>query len=127
LDGARDVLLNNTSWPAGNTHNSLIDLILAGGLPGMLLFLLGCAAAARRALQSRGFLRIAALGMYAYIAGFGLVSPNLTYLQGLASFLILAVDAILLAQASLRERASLRYLQWLRQNAWPRHGMGASA
>jgi O-antigen ligase len=127
LDGARDVLLNNTSWPAGNTHNSLIDLILAGGLPGMLLFLLGCAAAARRALQSRGFLRIAALGMYAYIAGFGLVSPNLTYLQGLASFLILAVDAILLAQASLGERASLRYLQWLRQNAWPRHGMGASA
>jgi len=127
MDGARDVLLNHTSWPAGNTHNSLIDLVLAGGLPAMLLFLLGCAAAAKRALQARGLLRVAALGMYGYITGFGLVSPNLTYLQGLASFLILTVDAMLFAQAFIGEKASLRYLQGLRQNAWPHHGMRASA
>jgi len=127
LDGTRDVLIKNTSWAAGNAHNSLIDLILAGGFPAMLVFLLGWAAAARHAWQSRGFLRIGALGTYAYIAGFGIVSPNLTYLQGLASFLILTIDAMVCAELSLGGCASRRYLPWIRQRATQQHAIGTRA
>ena len=123
LDGARDVLVNETSWAAGNTHNSLLDLILAGGFPAMFLFLLGWAAAARRAWQTRGFLRLGALGTYAYIAGFGIVSPNLTYLQGLASFLILTIDAMVCQEFSLSNRVSWRHFLWIRQHASGRHAM----
>jgi hypothetical protein len=125
LDGSRDVLIKNTSWAAGNTHNSLIDLILAGGFPAMLVFLLGWAAAARHAWQSRGFLRIGALGTYAYIAGFGIVSPNLTYLQGLASFLILTIDAMVCAELSLGVRVSRRYLPWIRRGATRQQAISA--
>ena len=127
IDGARDVLLKNTSWPAGNAHNSLIDLILAGGFPAMLLFLVGCALAVSHALQSRDFPRVCALGIYAYVAGFGLVSPNLTYLQGLASFLILTVDAMMLAESSLGERALQKRFQQIRQDAPQQHAINASA
>jgi len=88
LGGSRDVILKNTSWAweAGDTHNALLDLILAGGFPGMLVFLFGWVGAARRAWRSQGFVHIGALGIYAYIAGYGIVSPNLTNLQGLATF-----------------------------------------
>jgi O-antigen ligase len=127
LEGARDVLINTTSWPAGNTHNSLIDLILAGGFPATLLFLLGWAAAARRALRSRGSPRVATLGLYAYIAGFGLVSPNLTYLQGLASFLILTADAMARTDFNPSMKASWKQFQWIRQNAPASPEVGASA
>lgn len=115
LDGARDALIANTSWAAGNAHNALIDLVLAGGFPAMLVFLLGWAAAARRTWRSRGFLRIGALGIHAYIAGAGLVSPNLTYLQGLASFLILTMDAMVYAEFSLAKTASWRYTPWIHE------------
>jgi hypothetical protein len=125
LDGARDVLIKNTSWAAGNAHNSLLDLILAGGFPAMLVFLFGWATAARHAWQSRGFLRIGALGTYAYIAGFGVVSPNLTYLQGLASFLILTIDAEVCAEFSLVERVTWRYFPWIRPHAPQRPAMGS--
>ena len=111
LGGSRDVLLNNTSWnwDAGDTHNSLIDLILAGGFPAMLVYLLGWAGAARRAWRSRGFLRFGALGIYAYIAGFGIVSPNLTDLQAVATFLIIAIDTMVFSEFSLsRARNSER-------------------
>jgi hypothetical protein len=127
LDGTRDVLIKSTSWAAGNAHNSLIDLILTGGFPATLVFLLGWAAAARHAWQSRGFLRIGALGTYAYIAGFGIVSPNLTYLQGLASFLILTIDAMVCADFSPGERVSRRYLPWIRQPATQQHAIGTGA
>jgi hypothetical protein len=125
LDGARDVLIKNTSWDAGNTHNSLIDLILAGGFPAMLVFLFGWAAAARRAWQSQGFLRVGALGTYAYIACFGVFSPNLTYLQGLASFLILTIDAMVRAEFSFRHGQCWKYFQLIRQYAPQRHAMGS--
>jgi len=103
LGGARDVLVNNTSWDwvAGDAHNAFIDLILAGGFPAVLIFLLGWAGAVWRAFRSRGSLRIAALGIYAYIAGFGIVAPNLTNLQGLSTFLIIMVDAMVCANVVL--------------------------
>lgn len=110
LGGARDVLVNNTAWGvAGDTHNSLIDLILAGGFPATVVFLLGWAAAARRAWRSRGMLYIGALGIYAYIAGFGIVSPNLTDLQAVSSFLIITIDAMVCAELALsRARSPVR-------------------
>ena len=103
LGGARDVLVNNTSWDweAGDSHNALIDLILAGGFPAVLIFLLGWAGAVRRAFRSRGSLRIAALAIYAYIVGFGIVAPNLTNLQALSTFLIIMVDAMICANVVL--------------------------
>jgi O-antigen ligase len=102
LGGSRDVLLKNTSWAweAGDTHNALLDLILGGGLPATLVYLLGWAWAGRRAWRSQGFVRIGALGIYVYIAGFGIFSPNLTNLQGLATFLIITVDAMVCAEFS---------------------------
>ncbi len=125
MDGARDVLINHTSWDAGNTHNSLIDLILAGGFPATLVFFAGWAAAARRASRSRGFLRLGALGTYAYIAGFGIVSPNLTYLQGLASFLILTIDAMVYAEFPVGQRAPSTYFPPIRQHEPQRQAAGA--
>jgi O-antigen ligase len=127
LDGARDVLINSSSWPAGNSHNSLIDLILSGGFPATLLFLLGWAAAVRRALLSRGFARTATLGLYAYIAGFGLVSPNLTYLQGLASFLILTADAMARTEFTLVAKTWWKQFQCIHRNAPATPEVGASA
>jgi hypothetical protein len=127
LDGTRNVLINKTSWGAGNTHNSLIDLILAGGFPAMLLFLFGWAAAARRAWRSRGLLQVGALGIYAYIAGFGIVSPNLTYLQGLASFMILTIDAMVSLEFSPGHAPSRKHFSLLRQHARQRHATNAGA
>ena len=127
LEGARDVLFNNTTWGAGNTHNSLIDLILSGGIPATFVYLLGWAIAARRAWRSQGLLRLAALGTYAYLAGFGMVSPNLTYLQGLASFLILTIDALVRAEFSLRESASQRAFVWADQHSTPPNAIGTHA
>jgi O-antigen ligase len=100
LGGSRDVLLNNTSWrwEAGDTHNALFDLILGGGFPATLVYVIGWVWAARRAWRLRGFLRVGALGIYAYIACFGIVSPNLTNLQGLGTFLIITIDAMVCAE-----------------------------
>jgi hypothetical protein len=126
LDGARDVLIHNASWDAGNTHNSLIDLILAGGLPATLLFLFGWVGAARRAWRSPGLLRIGAIGTYAYIACFGIVSPNLTYLQGLATFLILTIDVKVCAQLSPAHQVARKYFSLRRQSAPRRPATSAS-
>jgi O-antigen ligase len=96
LGGARDVLVNHASWDwvAGDAHNAYVELILGGGFPAVLVFLLGWACAAWRAGRSHGSLRIGALAIYAYIAGFGVVSPDLTNLQALCTFLIITVDAM---------------------------------
>lgn len=117
LDGARNVLIQNASWDAGNTHNSLIDLILAGGFPATLVFLFGWAGAARRAWRSPGLLRTGAIAMYAYVACFGIVSPNLTYLQGLATFLILTIDAAVCAERSPARPVAREYFSLRRQCA----------
>ena len=109
LGGARDVLVNNSSWDwvAGDAHNALIDLILGGGFPALLIFVLGWTGAVRRAWRSRGPMRIRALAIYAYIAGFGIVAPNLTNLQGLSTFLIITVDAMVCAELALSRARSL--------------------
>jgi O-antigen ligase len=109
LGGARDVLVKNSSWDwvAGDAHNALIDLILGGGLFAVLIFLLGWAGAARRAWRSRGSLHIGALAIYAYIAGFGIVAPNLTNLQGLSTFLIITIDTMVCAELALSRARSL--------------------
>jgi O-antigen ligase/polysaccharide polymerase Wzy-like membrane protein len=123
LGGSRDVLVNKTSWNwvAGDAHNALIDLILAGGFPAVLIFLLGWAGAARRAWRLRGPLHIGALAIYAYIAGFGIVAPNLTNLQGLSPFLIITIDAMVCAEFSLSrvrrtERKSMLLTEEFREN-----------
>jgi hypothetical protein len=98
IDGARDVLITETSWGAGNAHNSLLELLLAGGLPATLVFLFAWAGSARRAWLSERRLRLRTLGIYGYIAAFGMTAPNLTYLQYLAVFLIILLDSMLYTQ-----------------------------
>lgn len=95
LGGARDVLVHNTSqnWVAGDAHNAGIELVLAAGFPAVVVFFFGWAGAVRRAWRSLGSKRVAALALYAFIAGFGLVAPNLTNLQALCTFLIITTDA----------------------------------
>jgi O-antigen ligase len=95
LDGARDMLITNTSWKAGNAHNAVLELILTSGLPGALVFLGGWAGAARRAWLSGRFMRVRVLGIYVYMAVFGITAPNLTYLQYAAAFLIITLDSML--------------------------------
>ncbi len=92
IDGARDLLVNETSWSAGNAHNAILELILAGGVPAMIIFFMGWAEAARHAWLSAGTLRIRTLGIFAYMFGFGLTGTNLTYEQSLAIFLIITLD-----------------------------------
>lgn len=103
MGGARDVLINNTSWNwvAGDSHNALIELIVSGGVPATLIFLLGWAGAIVRAWRWRGLPHIGALGMYGYIAGFGIVSPNLISLQALSTFVILTIDAMVCADFAI--------------------------
>jgi hypothetical protein len=98
FDGARDALVKGTSWGAGNAHNSLLELILAGGLPATVVFIFGWASSARHAWISRSWLRLRALGIYGYIAAFGMSASNLTYLQYLAVFLIITLDSKLYAE-----------------------------
>jgi len=110
LGGARDVLVKNTTWGvAGDAHNAVIELILGGGFPAVFVFLFGWAGAAKRAWRSRGSLRIRALGLYAFIAGFGIVAPNLTNLQALSTFLIITIDTMVCTESTsscTRERAA---------------------
>ena len=96
LGGARDALVYRTSrdWVAGDAHNAFVELALGGGFPALFIFLFGWAAAAWRAWRSRSSLRIGALALYVYIAGFGVVAPDLTSLQALGTFLIITVDVM---------------------------------
>jgi len=81
MGGFRDVLLKETSWPAGNAHNSLLELILTGGLPATVVVFFGWAGSARRAWLSGKRLRLRTLGIYAYMILFGITAPNLMHLQ----------------------------------------------
>ncbi len=92
IDGARDLLINETSWNAGNAHNATLELILAGGVPATIVFFVGWAGAGRHAWLSGGSLRIRTLGIFAYMLGFGLTGTNLTYEQSLGAFLIITLD-----------------------------------
>jgi exopolysaccharide production protein ExoQ len=110
LGGARDVLVNNSSkyWVAGDAHNAFVELTLGGGFLAVLIFLLGWAGAARLAWRSRGSLRIGTLAVYAYIAGFGIVAPDLTNLQALATFLIITVDMMVSEEFTVSRSQVLR-------------------
>lgn len=92
FDGARDALVNNTTWAAGHSHNSILELVLTAGFPGALLFFAGWGIAAKRAWSAPTQVRNSILGLYAYIALFGTVEPNLTLLQNLSVLLILVLD-----------------------------------
>jgi exopolysaccharide production protein ExoQ len=107
LGGSRDVLVNNSSWNwvAGDAHNAYIDLLLGGGFPAVLVVLLGWAGAVKRAWQSRGAVRYGSLAIYSFIAGFGMVAPNLTNLQGFSTLLIITIDLTVCADlACLRSQ-----------------------
>jgi O-antigen ligase len=109
LGGARDVLVNNTSkhWVAGDAHNAYVEIALGAGFPAAFICLFGWAGAARRAWQSPGSLRIGAIAVYAFIAGYGVVAPDLTDLQGLATFLIITVDALVGEQLAVSRGQAL--------------------
>lgn len=100
FEGTREALVNNTSWGAGHSHNSIFELVLSGGVPAAFLFLFGWATSAKRAWDAQMPVRTRILGIYAYIAAFGMTEPNLTYLQGLAVFLIITLDSWLYVERS---------------------------
>jgi hypothetical protein len=106
LDGARDVLVENTSWKAGNAHNAIIELILAGGVPAALVFLGGWAGSAKRAWFCGGFTRIRVLGIYGYMVLFGMTAPNLTSLQYAAVFLLITLDSMVYMESYPRMGAA---------------------
>jgi O-antigen ligase len=99
MGGFRDVLLKETSWPAGNAHNSLLELILTGGLPATVVVFLGWAGSARRAWLSGKRLRLRTLGIYVYMILFGITAPNLMHLQFVGMFLIITLDSMLYAES----------------------------
>jgi len=120
LGGARDALVNNTSkfWVAGDAHNAFVELALGGGFIALLIYLFGWGAAARRAWQSQGSIRIGALALYFYIFVFGIVAPDLTNLQALGTFLIITVDAMVCEELVI-SRAKRQLVSFVLANAEP--------
>ena len=114
IDGFRDVLLKQTSWPAGNAHNSLLELLLTGGLPATLVVLFGWAGSARRAWLSGKRLRLRTLGIYGYMVLFGITAPNVTETQCVGMFLIITIDALLYAQFSPASKPDVALMRVLK-------------
>lgn len=113
LGGARNVLVDNSSWTwvAGDAHNSLINLILGGGMPAVVVLLFGWAGAARRAWRVQGSLRMAAMGVFVFIAAFGIVAPNLTNLQGVSTLLIVTIDFMLCEKLAITRAECLQHAE----------------
>jgi O-antigen ligase len=106
IDGSRDVLITETKWAAPHAHNAILELILGGGIPAMLFVLFGWAGSAGRAWLSAPKLRLRILGIYGYVAVYGLTEANLLDIQFLPIFLIVTLDCLLYAAITSQNSAA---------------------
>jgi O-antigen ligase len=92
VEGARAAILREFEW-AGHAHNAYLEVLFAGGLPGLIAFLLGWGAAVVKSARTDTPLRPHVLSLHVYMFICGLTDPNITLLQFLPVFLIVCVDA----------------------------------
>jgi exopolysaccharide production protein ExoQ len=92
VEGARAAILREFEW-AGHAHNAYLEVLFAGGMPGLIAFLLGWGAAVVKIARTETPLRPYVLSMHVYMFICGLTDPNITLLQFLPLFLIVCVDA----------------------------------
>jgi exopolysaccharide production protein ExoQ len=92
VEGARAAILRAFEW-AGHAHNAYLEVLFAGGLPGLIGFLIGWGAAVVKIARTDTPLRPYVLSMHVYMFICGLTDPNITLLQFLPLFLIVCVDA----------------------------------
>jgi O-antigen ligase len=93
LEGTRAAILREFEW-AGHVHNAYLELLLSGGLAGLLVFVIGWGSAIVRGVQTTSPAKPHIVGLYVYMIFCGLTDPNLTLLQCLPVFLIVSADAL---------------------------------
>jgi O-antigen ligase len=93
LDGARALFMDEFAW-AGHSHNAYIELLLASGVPGLVVFLWAWGTAIVMTLKANVTDRALILSVHSYIFLCGFTDPNLTALQCLPLFLIVCLDAV---------------------------------
>ncbi len=92
VEGARAAILREFEW-AGHAHNAYLEVLFAGGLPGLMAFLLGWGMAVVRTIRTDTPTRPIAIGLHLYMFTCGLTDPNMTLLQFLPVLLIVCTDA----------------------------------
>jgi O-antigen ligase len=92
VEGARAAILREFEW-AGHAHNAYLEVLFAGGLPGLIAFLIGWGAAVVKIARTDTPLRPYVLSLHVYMFICGLTDPNITLLQFLPLFLIVCVEA----------------------------------
>lgn len=112
LDGARALFMGDFEW-AGHSHNAYIELLLASGVPGLVVFLWAWGAAIVTTLKANVTDRALILSVHAYIFLCGFTDPNLTALQCLPLFLIVCLDAVVRSELILCNRQRLRIAEFV--------------
>jgi hypothetical protein len=92
LDGAREILLGAFDW-SGNSHNAVLELILAAGMPGALLFVLGWGIAIWRATKLPPGWRSKVLAVHVYLIITSIASPIWTTSQYISVFYLTVINA----------------------------------
>ena len=92
VEGARAAILREFEW-AGHAHNAYLEVLFAGGMPGLIAFLIGWGAAVVKIARTDTPLRPYVLSLHVYMFICGLTDPNITLLQFLPLFLIVCVEA----------------------------------
>lgn len=92
LDGAREVLLDAFDW-SGNSHNAVLEVMLAAGLPGALLFLTGWAIALGRAARLSPEWRHRVMAVHVYLIITSFASPIWTTSQYISVFFLTLMNA----------------------------------
>jgi hypothetical protein len=93
LDGSRETLLDAFEW-SGNSHNAILELILAAGLPGALLFLLGWGIAISRSVSlPPGDWRCRVIAVHVYLIITSFAAPIWTTSQYISVFFLTILNA----------------------------------
>jgi hypothetical protein len=92
LDGARETLLNAFDW-SGNSHNAVLELVLAAGVPGALMFLLAWGIAFSRATRLPPSHRSEVMAVHVYLIITSFASPIWTTSQYISVFFLTVINA----------------------------------
>jgi O-antigen ligase len=92
FDGVREALMGKFEW-AGNSHNSILELVLAAGVPGACLYLVAWGLAIRRATHARDPHRTRVLGIHVYFLVTSISAPIWTTSQFVALFVLTVLNA----------------------------------